>query len=291
MKDVFQAVDDQKKERTRVRLAGQLAATERPERGLAGASAHDTSRKKSTSKPSLCIAAEKRGRSGNMETVAMLGNGRPSFREHGRRRLLEQKRGILMELKGLVSRQVDALDRLVGGCGLRFASIAGTDTCVAAKARKGRIVGSIGCNRTLEGIAPEVDGQARVRTSSSKLSTLSSSFTSTCPTTTCHAYSSSSNRSKQLRLLPPPPEENAVSGFLARGGRWESAKGGEVGLRLKTERRSSIASSASYASYGGLGRAGGAVAVRTTGDCEEFYWVPRKVPPLPIRRSSHASVL
>ncbi|CAM9454376.1 unnamed protein product [Ectocarpus fasciculatus] len=157
------------------------------------------------------------------------------------RQLLERKRGILLEMKGVVSRQAEALDRLVQSS---------ANANIAAENGRRR-----GGDRNSRHSRPS---QASVSTSSSSLfipngaTSGRNSRSGSCPDTPSFIKNypavlpSSAARTKtELPMPPTVPPDNGTSAFLARGGRW----GG--GSRRGSCRRDSVttASSASYATY------------------------------------------
>ncbi|CAM9580872.1 unnamed protein product [Pylaiella littoralis] len=159
--------------------------------------------------------------------------------------LLERKRSILLEMKGVVGRQAEAVDRLVassannrvtkrGVCGdysssrRRSRSLqeskgsSPTPCCILHERRK-----SDRCSRV--GSASCVDASNLVVQNSPAMP---SPFTA--------------GVKAALPLPPPRPPENDTSAFLARGGRW----GGESRHGASSTRDSlASVSSASYATY------------------------------------------
>ncbi|CAM9419788.1 unnamed protein product [Scytosiphon promiscuus] len=170
-----------------------------------------------------------------------------------RQRLLEKKRNILLEMKGVVSRQAEALDRLV------------ENNAVTSGAGKGRRGGG-GCRRgggqslnrsnsdSFQGSGLRTEGATPHRASGSGSAPLDHAPRSaSCADAPQSLILTPSTRSSvstawpkaPLPLARPRPPENDTSAFLARGGRW----GGES--RRASSRRGSVAamSSASYATY------------------------------------------
>lgn len=181
----------------------------------------------------------------------------------GRQRLLAEKRGILLELKGVVSRQAEALDRLVDSCGDNTlggakltsgvgsgsgsgssrsggsggSKFSGWDSSNSSRSSAAGIRGRYQKNRGNNAIkADRVAGQG----GASCYDNGRAKHTS--------AVSPAATREKGKVFLPPRPPENDTSAFLARGGRW----GGEGGPRVSG--RNSVASTASYATYANKGR-------------------------------------
>ncbi|CAB1120038.1 unnamed protein product [Ectocarpus sp. CCAP 1310/34] len=155
------------------------------------------------------------------------------------RQLLERKRGILLEMKGVVNRQAEALDRLVQSS---------ANANVAGNGRRR------GGDRNSRKSRPS---QASVSTSSSLFTPNGATSgqntrSGSCPHISSHIKKSPAmlpsplTRPKaELPMPPTVPQDNGTSAFLARGGRW----GGES--RRRSWRRDSVttASSASYATY------------------------------------------
>lgn len=156
------------------------------------------------------------------------------------RQLLERKRGILLEMKGVVSRQAEALDKLVQSS---------TNANIAAenerrkggdcKSRQGRhSQASASTSSSLFVPSGATSGRNTRSGSCPDISSLAKHSPAMLP--------SSTTRSKaELPMPPTVPPDNGTSAFLARGGRW----GGES--RRGSCRRDSVttASSASYATY------------------------------------------
>ncbi|CAM9878089.1 unnamed protein product [Ectocarpus sp. 12 AP-2014] len=155
------------------------------------------------------------------------------------RQLLERKRGILLEMKGVVSRQAEALDRLVQSSA--NANVAGNGR------RRGR-------DRSSRQSRPS---QASAWTSSSLFTPNGATSGRNTRSGSCPHISSlikeppamlpsSSTRPKaELPMPPTVPPDNGTSAFLARGGRW----GGESRRRSWGRDSVTTASSASYATY------------------------------------------
>ncbi|CAM9967864.1 unnamed protein product [Ectocarpus sp. 4 AP-2014] len=155
------------------------------------------------------------------------------------RQLLERKRGILLEMKGVVSRQAEALDRLVQSSA--NANVAGN----------GRRRGGDRNNRQSRPSQASVSISSSLFTPNGAMSGRSTRSGS-CPhisslTKKSPAMLPSSSTRPTAELLMPPmvPPDNGTSAFLARGGRWCEES------RRRSWRRDSVttASSASYATY------------------------------------------
>lgn len=177
----------------------------------------------------------------------------------GKRRLLEQKRGILLEIKDLVSRQTETIDRLAEGCGDTTRNRK-TSRSVVYTGRAGRSLMS--SSRGTSMVSSSVPSSSRRQ--------------SQLPQTRCS--STGRNAITPLPPLPSPPEQSATSKFLTLGGRWENTTVEERVCR----HRSSIASSASYASYGErdnerMAKGGGEMP-----RYKECYRTPKRVPALRI---------
>ncbi|CAN0106849.1 unnamed protein product, partial [Laminaria digitata] len=150
----------------------------------------------------------------------------------GRRRLLAEKRGILLELKGVVNRQAEALDRLVDSCG---------DTLGGVRSRGGVERGGIQYSQKSRG-----DTTTSWADRFGDAQGASYYDNNVRPKQRPAAYSPATigpARGKGNVSFPPRPPESGTSAFLARGGRW----GGGGGTRVSG--RNSVASSASYATY------------------------------------------
>lgn len=200
----------------------------------------------------------------------------------GRRRLLEEKRGILMELKEIVGRQAEALDRLVEGCvATNGGKTASTINAVGGgsshsgnfgdwsrhKSYRARIHGGSRSSRGNDGERLKPHSTSTTSASVYRNTSGSVKDTSTVSSSTSSALSRAAEQE-----TPPTSSENATSAFLTRGGRWE----GKVARRDVSRKRNSVASTASYATYcERAGGKGGEAAVRLDRH-------PSKVPMLPI---------
>lgn len=168
-----------------------------------------------------------------------------------RRRLLEQKRGILLEMKGVVSRQAEALDRLMGISGNPMRE----GDCYTNSRRGSSLQDSDGGSTKSSSLLPNEAKSNRKRSGSGSPAVgqnlrsgfslgvplpdrIPKSFSAKLPLT-------SSKVKAALPLPPPKPPQNDTSAFLARGGRWGD------GIRQTPQRRESLASpsSASYATF------------------------------------------
>lgn len=191
----------------------------------------------------------------------------------GRRRLLAEKRGILLELKGVVNRQAEALDRLVdscgdtlGGGGLRSRGGVGSGSGGSRGGSRGSKFSGWdnGSSSGSRSSAPERGGVA-CKYSQKRRGGDNASWPERFEAV--HGASGHHNvrvkqraavfspamiasaRGKGNPMFPPRPPEKGTSDFLARGGRW--GRGGGT----RGSGRSSVASSASYATYANKGRA------------------------------------
>lgn len=193
----------------------------------------------------------------------------PLSHRSGRRRLLAEKRGILLELKGVVNRQAEALDRLVNSCG---------DTLGGGVRSRGGICSDSGSggshcsnfsgwdNNSSNGSRSSAPERGRINRypQKSRGDNNASRAERVAATQTAPRYDNvrakqrpavcspaiiASARGKGKSLFPPRPPENGTSAFLARGGRW----GGEGGTHVSGP--NSAASSASYATYANRGLA------------------------------------
>lgn len=165
------------------------------------------------------------------DCVARRGGATAGDGSHGvaRRQLLEKKKGILLELKGVVSRQAEALDRLAEGHNT-------DDTQRRSMGRTDRQTVRARVTPHFVRTVPST-GETSTRNSPTVSSTTGRSTLRTTP-----------------HVLPTPPQ-SATAAFLAQGGRW-----GGQGRNVAQHTRKSAASSASYATYCERGRdRGGAV--------------------------------
>lgn len=284
LKYVYKTVDDRKVERMHKRQMAELAEGRRKNPDRTRALSRNVGQREAIPSSSAHQATTGRGGTVNAGMASLSGSAggihSPATGQNkGRRRLLEQKRGILLQLKGLVSRQAEALDQLAEGCDDTTKNH-NTSSSSVYSGRTGRGCRSSGSVR--DRAAARYRDRIDWASGSRGTSTMSSSAppSSYRPTQSGRTHCSSTDRytNELLRPLPRPPEQNATSNFLALGGRWENTTVGEGVSR----HRSSIASSASYASYGEWdnGRwkkdSGG---MRGNGGC---YRTPNGVPALPI---------
>ncbi|CAN0349275.1 unnamed protein product, partial [Ectocarpus sp. 8 AP-2014] len=155
------------------------------------------------------------------------------------RQLLERKRGILLEMKGVVSRQAEALDRLVQSSA--NANVAAENGRRRGGARNSRQSGpshaSVSTSSSLFTPKGATSGRNTRSGSCPDISGLTKNSPAMLP--------SSATRPTAALPMPPTVPDNGTSSFLARGGRW----GGES--RRGSWRCDSVttASSASYATY------------------------------------------
>ena len=182
---------------------------------------------------------------------------------NNRQRLLEQKREILLEMKGVVSRQAEALERLGGSSATtvnRAAQTGGRGRGGGSDSTRRRSVpASYGGGSTKSSSVPTWEGTESCSRSSrapSKAAGHQSTRRASCPDVsnlTVH-----STPAGVRALAPPRPPENDTSAFLARGGRW----GGEGRQGTSRRGRDSLASasSASYATYCNRSPGGGRAA-------------------------------
>lgn len=281
LKYVYKAVDNHKTCKSNAKLAAELAASRAKKQYCMGNSPRVVDRRGKASSSTSRYAREESSK--------------------GRRRLLEQKRGILLELKGVVSRQADALDRLAEGCdtGTSASSRRTSTTSSRASSLLGRhnsdgIVVDLrrDASSYRDGMESTSRGHHRHHTSAVCSTVPPHSSIRSGRTYCTDSSSGNSNAIKPQRRLSPPtqPENDATSNFLSMGGRWgKAAKYAEADMPTSGH-RSSIASSASYASYGGRGdsRRNGAkycAELRVNkGGCR----IPKGVPALPIGRQKCA---
>ena len=295
MKYVYAHLDDEKAAKAHTRLMTQLVGAEKStdkfqardkRRTRSSGGKEPSSRNKASSSVQLPMAATEKASKLNLDEVpgpsgkkrAGSVRGTTARQSHGgcenssnRQRLLEQKRGILLEMKGVVSRQAEALDRLME-CS------ANQDRPLKIKEGGGHITSrrsssfqeSDGCSTKSSGLLPvrtnSIKKGAGARSKAMNLTTRSGS----CPAALDRVLRSS--RANAALPLPPfKPPENDTSAFLARGGRW-----GE-GIRQSAPRRDSLGSpsSASYATFCNRGANGGRA---TLGICRR----PTNVPALKV---------
>lgn len=288
MKYVYAHVDDQKAARAHTQLMAQLVGAEKPADNRQERRQPRTHRKGGDE---ATLAALGKAGAGTLASSGRQGEqsvrGGVLSQTHGgggnagnRQRLLEQKRGILLEMKGVVSRQAEALDRLVeSSANVNRAAQVGRGSGENSRRRSTYFQGSLGgstkpssvhhegteSNRRRSKARSEAAGQHTRRASCLDVSNL---VVHNTPAT----LSSSGARMKAPQPLPlPRPPENKTSAFLARGGRW-----GEESLQ-GTSRRDSLASasSASYATYCNRSAGGGRAAPRRSRH-------PAVVPALPL---------
>ncbi|CBJ33288.1 expressed unknown protein [Ectocarpus siliculosus] len=156
------------------------------------------------------------------------------------RQLLERKRGILLEMKGVVSRQAEALDRLVqSSANANVAAENGRRRGGDHNSRQSRPShASVSTSSSLFTPKGEKSGRNTRSGSCPDISGLTNNSPAMLP-------SSATRPTAALPMPPTVPPDNVTSAFLARGGRW----GGES--RRGSWRCDSVttASSASYATY------------------------------------------
>ncbi|CAM9291250.1 unnamed protein product, partial [Hapterophycus canaliculatus] len=268
MKYVYARVDGEKAAREHAHLMAQLVVGEKCADGLQAR--QQSYRRRSSGNTCDKEEALARNRASSTRKGPMLGlAARPKMNKAGddnnnnhgvvaagsgsRQRLLEKKRGILLEIKGVVSRQAEALDRLVESS----ANISG-----ARKGRGSEGGGHCGGGRSFNGSnsgsfqSSSLPTEGTATHGCSRVSSVPLCHTTrsiSCPDlskvivrTPSFRSSTIAGRPKApLPLVPPRPPENDTSAFLARGGRWGRES------RLGSSRRGSVTSlsSASYATY------------------------------------------
>lgn len=170
-----------------------------------------------------------------------------------RRRLLGEKRGILLELQGLMSRQARALQCLAQDHALELATFhAGNNGDHTERLQEPKASSQLGsqhknrephgCRMAEESFASSImtDCQARTTLSSRTCLTTSSASASASPKR-CAPLLQSSAASEH----GSHPKVSQTSAFLASGGQWRNDRSRSNG------KQTSDASSASYATYGG----------------------------------------
>lgn len=275
MKYVYAHVDDQKAARAHTRLMAQLVGAEKSADKLQECGQPHIHRRDSKG---ATLASPAKG------PVSTLGSGgrRSEQRRLGgdvlaqpcggggtvgnRQRLLKQKREILLEMKGVVSRQAKALDCLVdNNANVNRAAQAGGMS--GGHNRMSRsFQGNNGGSQKSSSVRHEGTGSGTRSSKACSKATGQSARRASCPGVSnlvvhkTPALRSSLTAGKKVPepSHPPRPPENDTSAFLARGGRW----GGES--RQGTSRRDSLgsASSASYATYCKRSTGGGIAAFR-----------------------------
>lgn len=200
----------------------------------------------------------------------------------GRRRLLAEKRGILLELKGVVNRQAEALDRLVDSCGdtlgvgvksrggvrsdsgsggsrggSRRSKFSGWDNSSSSGSRSSAPERRRNINKYPQDSRRDNNASWAERFAAAQAAPRYDNVRAKQRSAVWSPATIASARGKGKALFPPRPPENGTSAFLARGGRW----GGEGGTHVSGP--NSAASSASYATYAnrGLARRDGASGV------------------------------
>lgn len=295
MKYVYAHVDDQKAARAHTRLMSQLVGAEKSADKLQERRPSQIRHSRGSNEVALAALGKP-----DVDTLGSSGRRREPSERGGdvvsqplggggnignRQRLLEQKREILLEMKGVVCRQAEALDRLVdsnANVNSRAAHQAGGRGGGNDSRRRSSFQGSYGGGSTISSSLPSgTEGDRRSSKACSKAADHHQSTRRTsCPDVsnlvvrnTPAKLSSSATRVKaRLPLALPRPPENDTSAFLARGGRW----GGES--RQGTSRSGSLASasSASYATFCNRSGGGGGAALR--GSSRR----PAAVPALPL---------
>lgn len=261
MEQLYKHVDDQKAVRAQARLVTQIEKANLPNRtrqvrgrGGGGGGGGPNKRGHYSREGSTPVHGERtcplgtttRGSNGRGIGVMMIeggGSNTGSSSGAGRRRLLEQKRGILAELKGVVSRQAQALDRLVERCGPVSNNSSG-DGLTSTRASSS----SLPSGRIFRGAA---FGSKPVTRSSRRSGANNGDNNSTSHgrNTTISAASLNSSSTLSQSARDPPrrrtEQQDPTSAFLAHGGRW----GAGAAPAAVSLRRRSVASSASYATY------------------------------------------
>lgn len=272
MKYVYAHVDGEKAAKAHARLMTQLVGTEKSADKLQarnqrrnGSSGEKElySRTMDSSRAEVSrVALEDAERSSPVDVSASVkkqaGRGRGRIERQtqwscessgNRQRLLEQKRGILLEMKGVVSRQAEALDRLMGS-----SKIPNRERDCYPNSRRSSSFqesdgGSTKSSSLLPGRAKSVrkrSGSGSQATGQNLRSVLPVGVPDHMPKSSPAKLPLTSPKIKAALPLPPPkPPQNDTSAFLARGGRW-----GE-GIRQSPQRRDSVRSpsSASYATF------------------------------------------
>lgn len=187
---------------------------------------------------------------------------RPRQGGHGestrRRCLLGEKRGILLELQGLMSRQARALQCLAQDHALAT-SHAGNNGDDAERLQEPKASSQLdsqhnkrephGCRRAQESFASSIMTDYQEGRTSSSRTRLTTSSASVSPKRRCAPLLQSSAASENGNC----PKVSQTSAFLASGGQWRNNRSSANG------KQTSDASSASYATYGELGLKTGGV--------------------------------
>lgn len=274
MKYVYAHVDGQKAARAHTRLMAQLVGEEKSaDKLLESRQSHI--RRKGSKEVTLAALGK-----ADVGTLASSGRRREKSARGtvlsqpdggggivgNRQRLLEKKRRILLEMKGVVSRQAEALDRLVeSSADINRAAQAGGRGGDNNNRRQRSFQGSHG-GSTKSSSVPHAGTESGRRSSKALSKAAPSTRRASCLDVSNFVV-------RKTPAMPPPrPPENDTSAFLARGGRW----GGE-GRQGTSSRRDSLASasSASYATYCNRGPARGAAALKSSRR-------PAVIPALPV---------
>lgn len=285
MKYVYARVDDQNAARAHTRLMAQLVGAEqsadklqdrRQSRIRARKCEEATSTASGIAVAGTLASSGRRSKQSARGTVSSQPHGGGGNIDNNRQRLLEQKREILLEMKGVVCRQAEALDHLVEGSANvnRAAQTGGRSG--DSDSRRRPYQGSYGGSTKSSSVPFEgkASGSRSCR-ALAKAAGHQSTRRASCPDVSnlvVHSIPGASTAG--VKLLPPPrPPENDTSAFLARGGRW----GGESRQGTSRRGRDSLASasSASYATYCNRSSGGRAVALRGS-------LRPAAVPTLPL---------
>lgn len=268
MKYVYKHVNEQKAAKAHARLQTQIAGADRSDkrrtpnsRSGRGAKLARNANLSIPEEPIKATPNFQRGRvprDTSKSKTGERGARGPALRDAtSKQRLLEEKRGILFELRGVVSRQAEALDRLVESCGNTCAiDNRGKSDAAGGRGGDGRnntfAQGDNGCrlHRRSQSASSGCRRAAPQRAKPHSTISIATSgrnavararSTASSVTTSNTSLSSLSSRGKVT--LPARPPENATSTFLALGGQW----GGET--RTGALSHDSAASSASYATY------------------------------------------
>lgn len=284
MKYVYAHVDDQKAARAHTRLMAQLVGAEKSADKLQERRSSQAGRRGSKD---ISLAPLSKANVGNFESserrreLRVRGGGVVSGPHGGsgnvgnRQRLLEQKREILLEMKGVVCRQAAALDRLVdSNANVNRAAHAGGRSGGNDTRRRRSYGGSLKPSSVPSGTASDrsskalskADPQSIRRSSCPDVSNLVVRNTST------KLSSSATGVRAPLPFAPPRPPENDTSAFLARGGKW----GGESRQGTSSSGSLVSASSASYATFCDRSPGGRGAALRRS------RRRPAAVPALPL---------
>lgn len=196
---------------------------------------------------STAASSERRvGKSGRGAAMAQHhGGDGSSANSRYRQQLLERKRSILLEMKGVVGRQAEAVDRLVASSANNRVTKGGVCGDYSSSSRRSRSL------QESKGSSPTPGCILHERRKSDRCSRVGSAScvdASNLVVQNSPAMPSpfTAGVKAALPLPPPRPPENDTSAFLARGGRW----GGES-RHGPSSTRDSLASvsSASYATY------------------------------------------